>query len=115
MASSARIGRNGGSKADNRGVGQSTKKNRFDLTFANTYAEIVMEVHFSPQTEQQLKQFAASKGKDAAEVVEEAVVRMLEARVRFIEGVKRGIEAADRGDLIEHGEVVSRIERLFRR
>lgn len=74
-----------------------------------------MEVHFSPQTEAQLKQFAASKGKDAAQVVEEAVMKMLERQANFIEGVNRGIEGADRGDLIEHAEVVNRIERLFRR
>jgi hypothetical protein len=40
---------------------------------------------------------------------------MLESHMRFIEGVKRGIEAADRGDLIDHGGVVNRIERLVRR
>jgi len=39
---------------------------------------------------------------------------MLERQARFIEGVERGIAAADRGDLVDHEEVVSRIERLFR-
>ena len=34
-----------------------------------------MEVHFTPETEAQLKQLAASKGKDAAQVVEETVAR----------------------------------------
>ncbi len=72
-----------------------------------------MEVHFTPDTEAQLRQFAASEGKDAARVVEETVARMLERRVQFLEGVNRGIAAADRGDLIEHEEVVNRIERLF--
>ncbi len=72
-----------------------------------------MEVHFAPDTEAQLRQFAASKGKDAAQVVEETVARMLERQAQFIEGVNRGIAAADRGDLIDHGEVVSRIERLL--
>ena len=61
------------------------------------------------------RQFAASTGKDAEQVVEEAVAGMLESLMRFIEGVKRGIEAADRGDLIDHGGVVNRIERLVRR
>ena len=72
-----------------------------------------MEVHFAPDTEAQLKQFAASKGKDAAQVVEETVARMLERQAQFIEGVNRGSAAADRGDLIDHEEVVSRIERLL--
>jgi predicted transcriptional regulator len=72
-----------------------------------------MEVHFAPDTEAQLKQFAASKGKDAAQVVEETVARMLERQAHFIEGVNQGIAAADRGDLIDHDEVVNRIDRLF--
>ena len=54
-----------------------------------------MEVHFAPDTEAQLKQFAASKGKAAAQVVEETVARMLERQAQFIEGVNRGIAAAD--------------------
>jgi len=72
-----------------------------------------MEVNFTPHTEAQLKEFAARKGKDAAQVVEETVSNMLERQARFVEGVKRGIASADRGDLVEHEEVVSRIDRLF--
>jgi len=72
-----------------------------------------MEVHFTPDTEAQLKQFAAKEGKDAAQVVEETVARMLERHSQFIEGVKRGIEQADRGEFEEHEEVVNRIVRLF--
>ena len=71
-----------------------------------------MEIHFTPHTEAQLKEFAARKGKDAAQVVEETVSNMLQRQARFIEGVKRGIESADRGDLIDHEDVVSRIDRL---
>ena len=73
-----------------------------------------MEVHFSPHTEAKLKEFAARKGKDAAQVVEEAVSNMLQRQARFVEGVERGIASADRDDLVDHEEVVSRIERLFR-
>ena len=73
-----------------------------------------MEIHFSPNTEAQLKEFAARKGKDAAQVVEETVSNMLQRQARFVEGVERGIASADRGDLVDHEEVVSSIERLFR-
>ena len=72
-----------------------------------------MEVHFPPDTEAQLEQFAALKGKNAAQVVAETVSSMLAQRARFIEGVERGIAAADQGDLVEHDEVVSRIEQFF--
>lgn len=72
-----------------------------------------MEVHFSPDTEVQLKELAARKGKDAAQVVEEAVSNMLERQARFVEDVRRGIASADRGELIDHEEVVRRIDRHF--
>jgi predicted transcriptional regulator len=72
-----------------------------------------MEVNFTPQTEAQLKEFAARKGKDAAQVVEETVSHMLERQARFVEGVERGIASANRGDLIDHEEVISRINQLF--
>lgn len=72
-----------------------------------------MEVHFAPDTEAQLKQLAASRGKDAEQLVEETVTLMLQRQAQFIEGVNRGIAAADRGELIDHEEVVSRINRLF--
>jgi predicted transcriptional regulator len=73
-----------------------------------------MEVHFTPDTQAQLNQLAASQGKAAEQVVEETVARVLQQQAQFIDGVNRGIAAADRGDLIDHAEVVERIDRLFR-
>ena len=72
-----------------------------------------MEVHFTPDTEAQLQQFAAKEGKHAAQVVEETITRMLERRTEFLAGVERGIAAADRGELVSHEEVVQRIDKLF--
>jgi predicted transcriptional regulator len=69
-----------------------------------------MEVHFAPDTETRLKDFAARKGKDAAQVVEETVSNMLQRQAGFVEGVERGIASADRGDLIDHEDVVRRID-----
>ena len=73
-----------------------------------------MEVQFEPDVQAQLNQFAASQGKAAAQVVEETVARILQRQAQFIEGVNRGIAAANRGDLIEHAEVVERINGLLR-
>jgi predicted transcriptional regulator len=70
------------------------------------------EVHFTPDTEAQPRQLATRKAKDAAQVVEETVNNMLKQQARFIEGVERGIASADRGDLIDHDEVVDRVERF---
>jgi predicted transcriptional regulator len=38
---------------------------------------------------------------------------MLENQARFIAGVQRGIEQADRGEFVEHQDVVNRIDSLF--
>jgi predicted transcriptional regulator len=72
-----------------------------------------MEVHFSPDKEARLRQLATRTGKDAAQVVEEAVDRMLEYDVHFIEAVEEGRASARRGDLMEHDEVVERIDQMF--
>ncbi len=72
-----------------------------------------MEVHFSPDVETRLQQVAVASGKDAEQIVKETVARMLENQARFIAGVQKGIEQADRGELIEHRDVLNRIDRLF--
>lgn len=50
-----------------------------------------MEVHFTPNTQARIQQLAASEGKDAEQVVEETVTRVMERRAQFLEGVERGI------------------------
>ena len=71
-------------------------------------------MHFSPDVESQLQQVAFANGKNAEELVKDTVARMLANQARFIAGVQRGIEQADRGELVEHQDVVNRIDRLFR-
>lgn len=44
----------------------------------------------------------------------EAVDRMLEYYARFIEAVQEGRAAARRGELLEHEDVVNRIESMFK-
>jgi len=72
-----------------------------------------MEVHFSPEVETRLQQVASANGKDAEQLVKDTVSRMLENQARFVSGVQRGIEQADRGEFVEHKDVLSRIDRLF--
>jgi predicted transcriptional regulator len=55
-----------------------------------------MEVNLSPDKEARLLEFASRTGKDAAQVVEE------------------GRASARRGDLLEHEEVVRRVEQTLR-
>lgn len=70
-------------------------------------------MHFSPEVETQLQQLALANGKDAEQLVRDTVARMLENHARFVAGVERGIAQADRGDVIDHKDVVNRINRLF--
>jgi predicted transcriptional regulator len=72
-----------------------------------------MEVHFSPDVETRLQQVASANGKDAEQLVKDTVAHMHENQARFIAGVQRGIEQADRGEFVEHRDVVDRIDRLF--
>lgn len=72
-------------------------------------------MHLTPEQEARLTQLATRIGKkDAQEVVQETVIRLLENEARVIEAVKRGIASADRGDFVEHDEVAARVERLLR-
>ena len=73
-----------------------------------------MEIHFSPDKEARLNQLAARTGKNTAQVVEEAVDRMRDYDERFVAAVEEGRAAARRGDLLEHDEVVQRVEQMFR-
>ena len=73
-----------------------------------------MEVHLTPEKETQLQQLARRTGKGTAELVQDAVDRLLEYDARFIEAVEQGRAAARRGELVEHDAVVERIERMLR-
>jgi predicted transcriptional regulator len=72
-----------------------------------------VQVHFSPDVETRLRQVASANGKDAEQLVKDTVARMLENQARFVAGVQRGIEQADRGEFVEHQDVLKRIDGLF--
>jgi predicted transcriptional regulator len=74
-----------------------------------------MEVHFSPDVETRLQEIAFASGKDPEQLVKDTVARMLENQARFIAGVRSGIGQADHGELIEHNDVLNRINRLLHR
>lgn len=72
-----------------------------------------MEVHFAQNQEAQLNELAAKTGRGTEELVQKAVARMLEYDNRFLEAVEEGRGSARRGDLLEHDDVVARIEQMF--
>jgi predicted transcriptional regulator len=73
-----------------------------------------MEVNFTPEQESRLHQVATRTGKDPRQVVEEGIDRILDYDERFLAAVEEGRASVRRGDLVEHDEVVDRIERTFR-
>ena len=73
-----------------------------------------MEVNLSAEKEARLQEFAARSGKNTAQLVEEAVDRMLDYETAFVAAVEQGQASARRGDLLEHEEVIARIEQIFR-
>ncbi len=73
-----------------------------------------MEVNLSPEKEARLQEVATRSGKTAVALVQEAVDRMLEYERDFLEAVEKGRADARRGALLDHDEVVERIERILR-
>jgi predicted transcriptional regulator len=73
-----------------------------------------MEIHLTPEKEALLRQVAARTGQDAAQVIQEAVDRLLDHDSWFIQEVEKGQAQAAKGDLIDHDEVVARIEKRLR-
>jgi predicted transcriptional regulator len=72
-----------------------------------------MEVQFTPEQEAQISQIAQYHGTPADQLVKQAALRMLDEDAEIRAGIQRGIEQADRGELIDHEEVVARFERLL--
>jgi predicted transcriptional regulator len=72
-----------------------------------------MEIHLSPEQEAELSELASRKGRDADTLAQEVLGFYLKHEARFVDAVKRGIASADRGDLIEHDEVLARIDQLL--
>lgn len=73
-----------------------------------------MEIRLTPEKEAKLNQLAARSGKDTAELLQEAVDRLLDYDTWFIQEVEKGLAQAARGELIEHEEVVARIEKRLK-
>jgi predicted transcriptional regulator len=72
-----------------------------------------MEVHFTAELEAKLTQMAAESGRDAEELVQDLVQNYIDHDQWFRQEVGKGRAQLDRGEFLDHKEVVSRIERLF--
>ena len=72
-----------------------------------------MEIDFPPELEGKLNRIAAEQGKDSAALVFEAVERLVGYDEWFVREVEKGIAAADRGEFVEHAEVLAMIDKRY--
>ena len=73
-----------------------------------------MDVRFSPELEAKLADIAARTGRQAGELIQAAVSRLVDEESRFLESVEGGFASLDRGEYVTHEEVGARLERLLR-
>ena len=74
-----------------------------------------MQVHFPPELEGELNRIAAEQGKDSEPLVCEAVERLVGYDEWFVAEVEDGLTAADRGELVEHADVLTMIDQRYPR
>ena len=74
----------------------------------------VMNVRITPEQEARLADLASRTGKDADELIQEAVTKFLDEDARFLKAVEEGFESLDRGKFVTHEEVRARIDRVLR-
>jgi len=73
-----------------------------------------MEIHLTPEKEALIRELAARTGQDTSQLIQEAVDRLLDYDSWFRDEVAKGQAQAARGELIDHEEVVQRIESRLR-
>jgi predicted transcriptional regulator len=72
-----------------------------------------MELHLSPELQAKVDRIAAQEGRDAQSLVQEAVERLVGYDEWFLREVEKGLSQIERGEVLEHEEVGSRLEKLI--
>jgi predicted transcriptional regulator len=72
-----------------------------------------MEIRLNPELETKLNRVAAETGRDAEQVIQQLVDSYLEHDQWFRAQVGKGLAQLDRGEFIDHEDVVADIERSF--
>ena len=73
-----------------------------------------MDVHITPEQEARLADIARQTGRNAEELVQEAVNQLLSEDTRFLKAVEQGFRSVDRGEFVTHEDVGARLERILR-
>jgi RHH-type rel operon transcriptional repressor/antitoxin RelB len=72
-----------------------------------------MEVPLHPDLQAKLSRLAAQQGRASEALVVEAIERMVNYDEWFLREVDKGLAEADRGQLMEHGEVRKMIDQRY--
>jgi predicted transcriptional regulator len=72
-----------------------------------------MQVELTPDLESKLTRLAEQQGRDSAELVTEAVERLVAYDAWFLAEVEKGLEAADGGELTDHKAVRAMIDSRY--
>jgi predicted transcriptional regulator len=72
-----------------------------------------MEVRLSPELQAKLDRMAAEQGRDAESLVHEALERLVGYDEWFLREVEKGLAQIERGEVLTHEEVGSRLEKLL--
>ena len=73
-----------------------------------------MEVPLLPDVEDKVKRMAAENGSSVQQFAADLIGRYVDYDAWFRREVQKGLDQLDRGEFIQHDEVVERIEQLFR-
>ena len=72
-----------------------------------------MEVPLDPDLQSKLRRIAAARGSDAEVLAREAIERFVDYDEWFLREVERGLASADRGPLLTHEQVGTRLGKLL--
>jgi predicted transcriptional regulator len=72
-----------------------------------------MEVRLNPDLQAKLAELASQQGRNTEELIVDAVERMVNHDQWFMREVEKGKAAADRGELVDHKDVQTLIDRRY--
>jgi predicted transcriptional regulator len=73
-----------------------------------------MQVNLPPELQAKLDRIAAQQGREPESLVNEAVERLVGYDEWFIRQVEIGLAQVERGEVLQHEEVVAKVENLIR-
>jgi predicted transcriptional regulator len=88
--------------------------NRFDRFVVPLYTCNV-QINLPPELQAKLDRIAAQQGREPESLVNEAVERLVGYDEWFIRQVEKGLAQVERGEVLEHEEVVAKVENLIRK